>query len=100
MIYGKNKLGILPGQFSSLGYTLWEWLNPEQHAAEYEAIGKEAPPPVEFGDVIGAATEDARELASAAKAELYGGAQKIVIAAAVGVGIWLAIMATQKRRRK
>jgi hypothetical protein len=111
---GRHTLGRLPGRhtlgqnaFDSFGATLWEYFNPEQVAAEYEMQEKIAPPPVTFDQVLMAAREDARDVASAAGAEftegldaLTSGAKKAALALAIGAGVYLAWKASGKRRRK
>lgn len=102
-----GQLGQSNDVFSPLGVAIWEWLNPEQVAAEYEALGKTAPEPVGFGDVIGAAVEDTRDVVTGAAEEISegatqiaSGAGKIGIAAVIGLGIVAAVYLTQKRGRK
>lgn len=102
---GRRTLG--QNAFDSFGATLWEYFNPEQVAREYEAVGKEPVPPVTFDQVLMAAREDALDVASAAGAELRegigaigSGAQKAVIALALGAGIYIAWTLSKKRRRK
>ena len=89
---------LLPeGGFDSLGATLWEWLHPEQRRAEYELQGRIPPEDVTYLDVMGAAREDALDLANEAGEQisegldvLGSGAKKVGLALAIGGGIYLA----------
>jgi hypothetical protein len=91
----RSALGALGDSIvpESFGATVWDWLHPEQVAAEYEMQGKTAPADTSLADVTDAAKRDAADLAAQAKAELTSGATKLAVAAGVGVAlvalIWL-----------
>lgn len=104
-------LGILPGdqpgQFDSLGFTLFEWMNPDIVRAEREAVGAPQAGDVPFGDVIGSVLEDTRDVVTGAASDIQagaerivGGADKIVLGLGVTVAIAAAIYFSQKGRRK
>lgn len=95
------------GVFQSLGYTLFDWLNPDTVRAEAEALGTTPPAQTTFGDVIGAAVEDTRDVVVGAKNEItqgaqavVGGASKLALGLAVTAAIAGAIYLSQKRRRR
>lgn len=103
-------LGILPGdqpgQFDSLGFTLFEWLNPEIVRAEREAIGAAPASDVPFGDVIGAALEDTRDVVTGAAGEiaegakvLGAGAQKVALGVGVAAVLAALVYFSQKGRK-
>lgn len=98
--YRSRRLARLgQGQFESFGASLWEWLHPEQRAAEYEAVGKEAPEPVTIFDVAQAAREDVLETAQAAGEQLTSGL-KLARNALIGGAVLYALYLFSKGRRK
>ncbi|MGH6795928.1 MAG: hypothetical protein ACREDH_12225 [Methylocella sp.] len=74
----------------SLGATVFDWLNPGTVAAEYAAVGKEPPPDTSIMDVAQAAKTDAIAAAQAGADALTEGTRKIVYAAAIGLGLYIA----------
>lgn len=105
----RRTLGALHGDvFSSLGVTLFEWWNPDIVAREYEAVGKDpaSAPQVTFGDVIGAAAEDTRDVVTGAAGEimegaeaLAGGAQKVALGVGIAAVLAALVYFSQKRRK-
>lgn len=107
---GALRLGALAqgGVFDSLGVTVWEWLHPEQLRAEAEAVGYtgQIVDPT-FGDVIGAAAEDTRDVLVSAREEItegaatvVGGASKLALGLGVAAAVAAVIYLSQKRGRK
>lgn len=76
------------------GAKVFEWTHPEQVAAEYAAVGKDAPPPTTAEDVLSAATEQTLDTAHAAGESLATGfdlAKKALIAGAFLFAGWLVL---------
>lgn len=86
---GRLGAGIFEsGGAEGFGAKLWEWANPEQVRREYEAVGKTAPPPVSFDEVLNTAYGQARETAQAAGENLTTGFQLAKTALGIGAVLY------------
>lgn len=76
---GGDVLGLVERPIDeTVGGKIWRWLNPDAEAAEYGAVGKEAPPPVEFGDVMQTVSERYQEVTAEA-VDFGGKAAKVAL---------------------
>lgn len=82
------------------GAKLFEWWNPDQVRAEYEAVGQTPPPPTSFDDVLEAAYGQARESAQEAHRQLTSGLKLAGVALAIGAALYAWNLATRGKRRK